>query len=68
MKLSKQVGDALTKARGKKSRRSLAQENQMSDVSLLALENGTANPTLERLEKVGKLYGGEFHITFRKRG
>lgn len=66
MSLAEQVGQLLVKARGKQSRRSLALEGDVSDVSLLALEEGTANPTLKRLEKVGALYGGVFEIRFRR--
>lgn len=57
--LARRIGDALTARRETLglSRRALAEQAGVSNVSLLELEHGLANPTLARLEKVAGAYG-----------
>lgn len=56
--LARRVGEALTARRAELglSRRALAEQAGVSNVSLLELERGHANPTLARLERVAAAY------------
>jgi transcriptional regulator with XRE-family HTH domain len=56
--LARRIGEALTARRLElgMSRRALAEQAGVSNVTLLELEHGTANPTLERLERVAEHY------------
>lgn len=57
--LARRVGEALEARRAELglSRRALAERAGVSNVSLLELEHGLANPTLARLERVAADYG-----------
>lgn len=57
--LAAQLGGILTAARTKRglSRRALAKELGVSDVSLLGYEHGTKNPTLTKVVEVAEQYG-----------
>lgn len=63
-KLSAQAASILTKRREELglSRRALARELDVADTTLLELETGRANPTLDRLEKVAAGYGLELDL------
>ena len=65
--LSQTLGVQLQEAREARgiSRRAMAEENDMSDVSLLHYEHGTANPTLSKIETVAAMYGLEVDIVTR---
>lgn len=56
--LAERVGNALTARRAELglSRRALAERAGVSNVTLLNLEHGRANPTLARLERVADAY------------
>lgn len=62
--LAADLGRILTAARetSGKSRRAMAGEHGMADTSLLAVEHGTANPTIKRIEELAELYGVEVAI------
>jgi transcriptional regulator with XRE-family HTH domain len=55
---SQQFGAQLQEAREARgiSRRAMAEKLQMSDVSLLHYEHGTANPTLSKAREIAALY------------
>lgn len=57
--LAERIGQALTARRAELglSRRALAERAGVSNVTLLNLEHGRANPTLARLERVADAYG-----------
>lgn len=63
--LASQAGRLLESARDArgKSRRELATELGLADTSLLSLEHGRDNPTLERLERIAAGYGVRFELT-----
>lgn len=63
--LAEQVGRLLAAMREASgiSRRGLAQELGISDTSLLEIEHGRANPTLDRLERLAEGYGVTLAIT-----
>lgn len=65
MSLAQDVGRHLEAHRERlgQSRRELARKLGVSDVTLLELERGTGNPTLERVEKVAADYGLTFSIS-----
>lgn len=63
MTLAEEVGAALEAARGDRTRRQLAADNNISNTALLNIEHGRANPTLERLERLAEAYGVRLHIT-----
>lgn len=64
--LAKQLGDLLTKARGDRSRRGLAADLDLAPATLITLEAGTSNPTLERVERMAEAYGVELTLTARR--
>lgn len=64
--LARQLGRILTNARGPRSRRSLADDLEVSNTALLALEAGQGNPTFERAERMAAAYGVELTITARR--
>lgn len=68
--LAEQVGRLLASLREATgvSRRALAQELRIADTTLLEVEHGRANPTLERLERLADGYGVELTITARPVG
>lgn len=59
MTLAAQVGNILTKRREAlgMSRRALARDLGVADTTLLEIEHGKANLTLDRLEQVAAGYG-----------
>lgn len=62
--LKAMVGDALAAARAGRPLRDVAAELGGSHVPLVELEQGRANPTLERLARVAHAYGGHFEVEF----
>jgi transcriptional regulator with XRE-family HTH domain len=66
MDLAADLGRILTNQRETilgKSRRALAMEHGISDVALLDIEHGRANPTFDRVERLAEVYGIELTIT-----
>lgn len=63
--LAVEVGELLAKVRADQSlsRRALARYMGEADTTLLEIERGDANPTLERLEKVAAAYGVRLRVT-----
>ena len=66
--LTKQLGDLLTGARTKtgRSRRKLAEDLHVTDVTLFRYEHGEANPTLAKAQALAAQYGLELEIRARK--
>ena len=66
--LAAQLGALLTAARTRAglSRRGLADQLGVADVTLLKYEHGEANPTLSKAAALAEQYGLELHITARK--
>jgi transcriptional regulator with XRE-family HTH domain len=58
--LRSSAGELLKELRGEKSRTTAAAELGMSRPALIALEEGQANPTLDRLERLADSYGVTF--------
>lgn len=63
MTLAEEFGRLLTDARGDRSRRDLAGELGVSATTLLSIEHGRANPTLDRVERLAAAYGLEVHLS-----
>lgn len=64
--LARQLGRILETARGARSRRSLADDLDVSNTTLISLEAGTSNPTLERVERMAAGYGVEIIMNSRR--
>lgn len=67
MTLAAQLAAILTDARGDRSRRDLAGALGLSNTTLISLEQGKANPTLERVERMAEAYGVELELKVRPR-
>jgi transcriptional regulator with XRE-family HTH domain len=67
--LAAQLGRLLTDARERQgaSRRGLAAEIGVSDVTLLMYERGSENPTLAKAEELAAAYGIELTLTATRR-
>lgn len=63
MTLAEELGRLLTEARGERSRRDLAEQIGVSNTTLLSIEHGRANPTLERVERLAEAYGCTIHLS-----
>lgn len=61
--LAAQVGQLLKDLRGDTSRTAAAARLGISRPVLIALEEGRANPTLDRLQRVAGAYGVELEVT-----
>lgn len=61
--LANQAGALLVAARGSRERKALARSAGITGEALSHIERGTQNPTLNRLEKFGELYGIRFILT-----
>ena len=66
--LAEQLGALLTAARTRAglSRRGLADQLEVADVTLLHYERGMANPTLSKAEALAEQYGLELKVTARR--
>lgn len=66
--LAQQFGALLTAERERRglSRRGLAEALGVADVTLLAYEHGTANPTLAKAEELAGQYGLEVVLRTRR--
>lgn len=67
-RLARQVGQLFQRARGDRSRRSLALEADISPATLREVELGEGNPTLDFLEGVAGIYGVELTIDTKENG